>query len=72
MKLVRGTSKLTLQWLWLFGNINQFSFCSLGRRIRVFRCTLEKCFSCFTVFAKKHFQYVGKVISLMHVMGNVA
>ena len=26
----------------------------------------------FTVFARKPFQYVGKVISLMHVIGNVA
>ena len=75
MKLVRGPSKSTLcvQWLWIFGNINQFSFYILGRRIRVFRCTLEKNgFHVFTVFARKPFQYVGKVISLMHVIGNVA
>ena len=70
MKLVREPSKSTLQTL--FGNINKFSFYILGRRIRVFRCTLEKWFSCFTVFARKPFQYVGKVISLMHVIGNVA
>ena len=72
MKLVRGPSKSTLQWLWLFGNINQFSFYILGQRNRGFRCTLENGFHVFTVFARKHFQYVGKVISLMHVIGNVA
>ena len=26
MKLVWGPSKSTLQWLWLYGNINQFFF----------------------------------------------
>ena len=45
MKLVRGPSKSMLQWLCLFGNINQFSFYILGSRTKVFRCTLEEWFS---------------------------
>ena len=57
MKLVRGPSKSMLQWLCLFGNINQFSFYILGSRTKVFRCTLEEWFSFsssfFTFFAWK-------------------
>ena len=55
MELVRGPSKSTLQWLWLFGNINQISFYILGRKIRGFRCTLEKWFSCVYCLCKETF-----------------
>ena len=62
-----------LEWLGLFWNSEQFSLCIPDRRIQDFKCNLEELFWYFPkVTARKLAQCVGKVISMMPVIGNIA
>ena len=58
----------TIQWLCLFGNIKSIFLLYLG----FLDTLLKNGFHVFTVFARELVQYVSEVISLMHVIGNVA
>ena len=62
-----------LEWLGLFWDSEQFSLYIPERRINDLRCGLEELFSYLPkVTARKLAQCVGKVISMMPVIGNIA
>ena len=62
-----------LEWLGLFWDSEQFSLYIPERRINDLRCCLEELFSYLPkVTARKLAQCVGKVISTMPVIGNIA
>ena len=62
-----------LEWLGLFWDSEQLSLYIPERRINDLRCCLEELFSYLPkVTARKLAQCVGKVISMMPVIGNIA
>ena len=62
-----------LEWLGLFWDSEHFSIYIPERRINDLRCSLETLFSYLpNVTARKLAQCVGKVISMMPVIGNIA